>query len=198
MHGTQQTPLYFIIMRLNLKLVLILLCLAVFLITLTFWSHCGDLSIARGFIPKWEHRSYNTGKKSWIIRWHAGIVWKFFDSFSGKTTNHVSSRLCHQSGVQYRVFARRRRSLCALFVSARLFRSVRIAESSRQGSAALRLGAQQCQSELSEGNVRSTGDFYVFWKLQCWGECSPFIHRRMKTIDFILWALNRSEIVSNA
>lgn len=61
MYMVQQIPLYFIIMRLNLKLVLILLCLAVFLITLTFWSHCGDLSIARGFIPKWEHRSYHTG-----------------------------------------------------------------------------------------------------------------------------------------
>lgn len=61
----QQTPLYFMIMRLNLKLALILLCLAVFLITLTFWTHCGDLSIGRGFIPKWEHRSYDPGKISY-------------------------------------------------------------------------------------------------------------------------------------
>lgn len=45
-------------MRLNLKVVLALLCLAVFLFTLSIWSHCGDLTIARGFLPKWD-RGYN-------------------------------------------------------------------------------------------------------------------------------------------
>lgn len=43
-------------MRLNLKLVLVLLCLAVFLVTVTFWSHCDDMTIARGFLPKWSRR----------------------------------------------------------------------------------------------------------------------------------------------
>lgn len=52
----QHTPLYFIIMRLNLKVVLVLLCLAVFLFTLSIWTHCGDLTLARGFLPKWDRR----------------------------------------------------------------------------------------------------------------------------------------------
>lgn len=52
----QHTPLYFVIMRLNLKLVLVILCLAVCLFTLSIWSHCGDLTIARGFLPKWNRR----------------------------------------------------------------------------------------------------------------------------------------------
>lgn len=54
------TPLYFIIMRLNLKVVLLFLCVAVFLITLSFWSHCGDLAIAREFLPRW--RQHINGK----------------------------------------------------------------------------------------------------------------------------------------
>lgn len=52
----QHTPLYFVIMRLNLKVVLVVLCLAVFLFTLSIWSHCGDLTLARGFLPKWDRR----------------------------------------------------------------------------------------------------------------------------------------------
>ncbi|XP_031641142.1 D-glucuronyl C5-epimerase B [Contarinia nasturtii] len=55
-HHQKHTPLYFIIMRLNLKVVLVLLCLAVFLFTLTIWTHCGDLALARGFLPKWDRR----------------------------------------------------------------------------------------------------------------------------------------------
>lgn len=49
-------------MRLNLKVVLVLLCLAVFLFTLSIWTHCGDLTLARGFLPKWDRR-YD-GKKA--------------------------------------------------------------------------------------------------------------------------------------
>lgn len=44
-------------MRLNLKVVLGILCLAVFLFTLSIWSHCGDLTLARNFLPKWNRRS---------------------------------------------------------------------------------------------------------------------------------------------
>lgn len=43
-------------MRLNLKVVLVVLCLAVFLFTLSIWSHCGDLTLARGFLPKWDRQ----------------------------------------------------------------------------------------------------------------------------------------------
>ena len=45
-------------MRLNLKVVLLCLCTAVFFITISFWSHCGDLSLPKSFLPKWDRRIY--------------------------------------------------------------------------------------------------------------------------------------------
>lgn len=45
-------------MRLNLKVVLVFLCVAVFFITITFWSQCGDISLAPGFLHKWDRRIY--------------------------------------------------------------------------------------------------------------------------------------------
>lgn len=55
----QQTPLFFIIMRLNLKVVLACLCLAVFFVTISFWSRCSDLSLPKSFLPKWDQRIYD-------------------------------------------------------------------------------------------------------------------------------------------
>lgn len=45
-------------MRLNLKVVLVFLCVVVFFVTITFWSQCGELSLAPGFLHKWDRRIY--------------------------------------------------------------------------------------------------------------------------------------------
>lgn len=36
--------------------------MAVFFITITFWSRCGDLSLPRSFLPKWDSRRFYEGK----------------------------------------------------------------------------------------------------------------------------------------
>ncbi|KAB0795343.1 hypothetical protein PPYR_12182 [Photinus pyralis] len=43
-------PLFFVMMRLNIKAALVILCGAVVLITLTFWSRCGDLPGSREWL----------------------------------------------------------------------------------------------------------------------------------------------------
>lgn len=58
------TPLFFVIMRLNLKVVLMCLCFAVFFVTLSFWSKCGDFALPRNFLPKWNHRIYDGSPSS--------------------------------------------------------------------------------------------------------------------------------------
>lgn len=65
----QQTPLFFIIMRLNLKVVLACLCLAVFFVTISFWSRCSDLSLPKSFLPKWDQRIYD-GILNWILEFN--------------------------------------------------------------------------------------------------------------------------------
>ncbi|KAG4073608.1 hypothetical protein HA402_000832 [Bradysia odoriphaga] len=50
-------------MRINLKVVLVCLCLAVFFITITFWSRCGDLSLPKSFLPKWDSRRFYEGNQ---------------------------------------------------------------------------------------------------------------------------------------
>lgn len=52
-------PLFFIIMRLNLKAVLLCLCTAVFLITLSVYMRCSDFSLPRGLVPRWERQIYS-------------------------------------------------------------------------------------------------------------------------------------------
>ncbi|XP_053688779.1 D-glucuronyl C5-epimerase B [Sabethes cyaneus] len=55
-----KTRFFLVMMRLNLKFLLICLCFAVFLITFTLWTNCGgDLPFARGLVPKWSHRYEN-------------------------------------------------------------------------------------------------------------------------------------------
>lgn len=49
-------------MRLNLKVVLGLLCLIVFIATISFWSQCGELS--RSFLPKWDRRLYSSSNSN--------------------------------------------------------------------------------------------------------------------------------------
>ncbi|KAF2904650.1 hypothetical protein ILUMI_01534 [Ignelater luminosus] len=46
-HNTRGPPLFFLMMRLNIKTALLFLCVAVLLITLSFWSRCGDVPISR-------------------------------------------------------------------------------------------------------------------------------------------------------
>lgn len=53
-------------MRINLKLVLVCLSLAVFFITITFWSRCGDLSLPKSFLPKWDSRRFYEGTKLFL------------------------------------------------------------------------------------------------------------------------------------
>lgn len=43
-------------------MVLTCLCLAVFFVTVSFWSQCGELSLTRNFLPKWNKQFYSSKK----------------------------------------------------------------------------------------------------------------------------------------
>ncbi|XP_037907785.1 D-glucuronyl C5-epimerase B isoform X3 [Hermetia illucens] len=52
-------PLFFIIMRLNLKIVLLCLCMAVCLLIVSVYMRCSDFSLPRDLVPRWERHLYN-------------------------------------------------------------------------------------------------------------------------------------------
>lgn len=46
-------------MRLNLKAVLVCLCVAVLLITISVYMRCSDFVLTRGVVKKWDRKFYN-------------------------------------------------------------------------------------------------------------------------------------------
>ncbi|XP_055374433.1 D-glucuronyl C5-epimerase B [Condylostylus longicornis] len=59
-------PLFFIIMRLNLKAVLLCLCLTVFLITISVYMRCSDFGLSNGFVPHLRNSLYGSESASLV------------------------------------------------------------------------------------------------------------------------------------
>ncbi|XP_055855063.1 D-glucuronyl C5-epimerase B [Episyrphus balteatus] len=62
--NNKREPLFFFIMRLNLKAALLCLCIAVFVITLSWYMRCSDFSLPHVLVRRWDRGIYDSNSIS--------------------------------------------------------------------------------------------------------------------------------------